>query len=440
MTRQSIMTKTDIATRVYNHTWKLDPIIRSLIDTDFYKLLMLQMIWKLYPQVNATFTLINRTTSVRLADEIDEQELRDQLDHVRSLRLTKKEMIWLAGNTFYGRAQIFEPEFLAWLGNLQLPEYELAKRDGQYELTFHGSWMETTLWEIPALAIINELRSRAAMRSLGYFTLDVLYARAKAKMWAKVERLRELPGLRISDFGTRRRHSFLWQRWCVEALKEGIGPAFTGTSNVLLAMDSDLEAVGTNAHELPMVVAALADSDEQLAAAPYQVLKDWNRLYGGNLLIVLPDAFGTTSFLEHAPEWVADWTGFRPDSAPPIEGGEKIIDWWKKMGRDPRKKLLIFSDGLDVDAIIDTYRHFAGRVRMSFGWGTNLTNDFAGCAPREIAGLKPISIVCKVSEANGRPAVKLSDNPRKATGDPAEVERYLRFFGSQDRIEQAVLV
>ncbi|MFY8098418.1 MAG: nicotinate phosphoribosyltransferase, partial [Allorhizobium sp.] len=247
------MTKTDIATRVYNHAWKLDPIIRSLIDTDFYKLLMLQMIWKLYPEVNATFTLINRTTSVRLADEIDEHELREQLDHVRSLRLTKKEMIWLAGNTFYGRAQIFEPEFLAWLGNLQLPEYELAKRDGQYELTFHGSWMETTLWEIPALAIINELRSRAAMRSLGYFTLDVLYARAKAKMWSKVERLRELPGLRISDFGTRRRHSFLWQRWCVEALKEGIGPAFTGTSNVLLAMDSDLEAVGTNAHELPMV-------------------------------------------------------------------------------------------------------------------------------------------------------------------------------------------
>lgn len=434
------MTKTDIATRVYNHAWKLDPIIRSLIDTDFYKLLMLQMIWKLYPQVNATFTLINRTTSVRLADEIDEQELRDQLDHVRSLRLTKKEMIWLAGNTFYGRAQIFEPEFLTWLGNLQLPEYELAKRDGQYELTFHGSWMETTLWEIPALAIINELRSRAAMRSLGYFTLDVLYARAKAKMWSKVERLGELPGLRISDFGTRRRHSFLWQRWCVEALKEGIGPAFTGTSNVLLAMDSDLEAVGTNAHELPMVVAALAKTDEQLAAAPYQVLKDWNRLYGGNLLIVLPDAYGTTSFLQHAPEWVADWTGFRPDSAPPIEGGEKIIEWWKKMGRDPRKKLLIFSDGLDVDAIIDTYRHFAGRVRMSFGWGTNLTNDFAGCAPVEIAGLKPISIVCKVSEANGRPAVKLSDNPRKATGDPQEVERYLRFFGSQDRVEQAVLV
>lgn len=434
------MTKTDIASRVYNHTWKLDPIIRSLIDTDFYKLLMLQMIWKLYPDVDASFSLINRTTSVRLAEEIDEGMLREQLDHARTVGLSKKEMIWLAGNTFYGKKQIFEPEFLNWLSTYKLPEYELSKRDGQFELSFHGRWMETTLWEIPALAIINELRSRAAMRRMGPFTLDVLYARAKAKMWEKVERLRTLPGLRISDFGTRRRHSFLWQRWCVEALKEGIGEAFTGTSNVLLAMDSDLEAVGTNAHELPMVVAALANSDEELRAAPYKVLKDWNRLYHGNLLIVLPDAFGTAAFLRDAPEWVADWTGFRPDSAPPIEGGEKIIEWWQRMGRDPKSKLLIFSDGLDVDAIIDTYRHFEGRVRMSFGWGTNLTNDFAGCAPQDVESLKPISLVCKVSEANGRPAVKLSDNLRKATGDPAEVERYLRFFGHEDRVDQAVFV
>ncbi|MBP1851720.1 nicotinate phosphoribosyltransferase [Rhizobium halophytocola] len=434
------MTKTDIASRVYNHTWKLDPIVRSLLDTDFYKLLMLQMIWKLYPDVDATFEVINRTKTVRLADEIDEQELRDQLDYVRTLRLTKKELIWLAGNSFYGRVQMFEPEFLVWLSTLQLPEYELSKKDGQFELTFHGKWAEATLWEIPALAVINELRSRAAMRSMGFFTLDVLYARAKAKMWSKVERLRDLPGLRISDFGTRRRHSFLWQRWCVEALKEGVGSAFTGTSNVLLAMDSDLEAVGTNAHELPMVAAALARNDQELAEAPYKILQDWNTLYGGNLLIVLPDAFGTAAFLKNAPEWVADWTGFRPDSAPPVEGGEKIIEWWEKMGRDPKQKLLIFSDGLDVDAIIHTYRHFEGRVRMSFGWGTNLTNDFAGCAPTDTPGLMPISIVCKVSKANGRPAVKLSDNPRKATGEPAEVERYLRFFGSDERIEQPVRV
>ena len=435
------MARTDIARRVYNHTWKVDPIIRSLLDTDFYKLLMLQMIWALYPDVDATFSLINRTKKVRLAEVIDEGELREQLDHARTRTLSKKELIWLAGNTFYGRKQIFQPDFIAWLADFQLPDYELARSsDGQYELTFHGKWKETTLWEIPALAIINELRSRSALKAMGPFALDVLYARAKAKTWDKVERLRTLPDLRISDFGTRRRHSFLWQRWCVEALKEGIGEAFTGTSNVLLAMDTDLEALGTNAHELPMVASALTTSDEALKAAPYKVLQDWNTLYGGNLLIVLPDAYGTAAFLRNAPDWVADWTGFRPDSAPPIEGGEKILTWWKEHGRDPREKLLIFSDGLDVDTIIDTYKHFEGRVRMSFGWGTNLTNDFEGCLPVDSDRLDPISLVCKVTEANGRPAVKLSDNPNKATGEPSEIARYIKLFGTEDHAAQAVKV
>lgn len=434
------MAKTDIARRVYNHAWKLDPIVRSLLDTDFYKLLMLQMIWGLHPKLDVTFSLINRKTKVRLADEIDEQELREQLDHARTLRFSKKEMIWLAGNTFYGRKQIFNPEFLAWLSEFRLPEYELTKHDGQYELEFKGPWMYTSLWEIPALAIINELRSRAAMRAFGPFALDVLYARAKAKLWAKTESLRQLPELRISDFGTRRRHSFLWQRWCVEALKEGIGPAFTGTSNVLLAMDTDLEALGTNAHELPMVYAALANTDEELRQAPYQVLRDWQGYYGGNLLIVLPDAFGTTAFLRDAPDWIADWTGFRPDSAPPIEAGEKIIAWWKQKGIDPATRLLIFSDGLEAETIEETYRHFEGRVRMSFGWGTNLTNDFEGCAPVDTAGLDAISLVCKVTSAAGRPVVKLSDNPEKSTGDPREIERYLRVFGASDRVAHAVKV
>jgi len=435
------MAKIDIAQRVYNHTWKLDPIIRSLLDTDFYKLLMLQMIWGLYPKVQATFALINRTGSVRLAEEIDEAELRAQLDHARTLRFGKKEMIWLAGNSFAGRTQIFEPAFLEWLARFQLPEYELRRRsDGQFDLSFAGPWTDTMMWEIPALAIINELRSRAAMRNMGQFELDVLYARAKAKMWSKVERLRRLRNLRISDFGTRRRHSFLWQRWCVEALKEGIGEAFTGTSNVLLAMDSDLEAIGTNAHELPMVLGALAPNDEALRAAPYRVLQDWNQYYGGNLLIVLPDTFGTTAFLRDAPDWVANWTGFRPDSMPPIEAGEKIMAWWRAKGKDPRDKLLIFSDALDVDSIEATYRHFEGKVRMAFGWGTNLTNDFEGCAPREVDGLDAISLVLKVTEANGRPAVKLSDNPNKATGDEREIARYLGVFGGKDRVAHDVTV
>ncbi len=296
------------------------------------------------------------------------------------------------------------------------------------------------MWEIPALTIINELRSRAATKGMGRFALDVLYARAKSRLWGKVERLRALPNLVLSDFGTRRRHGFLWQRWCVEALKEELGPRFIGTSNVLLAMDNDLEAIGTNAHELPMVRAALAENDGDVRAAPYRVLDDWRHHYAGNLLIVLPDAFGTASFLEHAPDWVADWTGFRPDSAPPIAGGERIMRWWQAHGRDPATKLLIFSDGMDVDSIEQTYRHFDGRVRMSFGWGTNLTNDFRGFAPNGAAGLEPLSLVAKVVTANGRPAVKLSDNPDKATGDPAEIARYLRLFGEEGRSRIPVVV
>lgn len=438
------MALTDIATRTYSHGWRLDPIVRSLLDTDFYKLLMLQLIWALHPDVRATFSLINRSRHVRLADVVDEGELRAQLDHARTLTFTNKELIWLAGNSFYGKTQMFTPAFIAWLRNFRLPEYELSKKDGQYELHFHGPWTHTTMWEIPALAIVNELRTRATLRDQGRFALDVLYARAKAKLWGKVERLRQLEGLALSDFGTRRRHSFLWQAWCVEALKEGVGAALLGTSNVLLAMNNDLEAIGTNAHELPMVAAALANTEDELRQAPYRVLDEWRRTYGGNLLIALPDAYGTRAFLKDAPDWVADWTGFRPDSAPPIEGGEEIIAWWRSKGVDPRSKLLVFSDGMEIDTIEQAHAHFAGRVRTSFGWGTNLTNDFKGCLPSNGHGngdaLAPISLVCKVTSANGRPAVKLSDNPEKATGDPAEIARYLRVFGDAGRVRSAVSV
>ncbi len=434
----------DIATRVYNHTFRIDPIVRTLLDTDFYKLLMLQMIWKLHGRRRVTFQLINRTTEVRLADVVDERELVDQLDYARSLRLAKNELIWLAGNTFYGTKQIFEPEFMEWLSDFRLPEYELTRRDGQYELRFAGPWTGTTMWEIPALAIINELRARAAMRAMSRFDLDVLYARAKAKLWSKVERLRVLGAegpLKVSDFGTRRRHGFLWQRWCVEAMQEGLGDNFIGTSNVKHAMDTGLEAIGTNAHELPMVYAALANDDAGLRTAPYDVLRDWARMYDGNLLVVLPDCFGTTSFLERAPDWVADWKGARPDSKEPIAGAQELIAWWNRRGRDPREKLVVLSDAMDIDTIEASARALRGQVNLSIGWGTNLTNDFKGCAPAGVDGeLRAISIVCKVTEADGRPAVKLSDNPNKELGTPEEIERYRRIFGMAGMTAMPVLV
>jgi nicotinate phosphoribosyltransferase len=418
----------DIATRVHHHNWKIDPIVRSLIDTDFYKLLMCQSIRRNRPDVTVRFQLVNRSGDVRLAELVTEAELREQLDHARSLRLSRGESTWLRGNTFAGRRHMFSPEFMAWLDEVQLPEYGLEVRDGQFELTFEGSWPEVMLWEVPALSILMELRSRAVLRDLGRFELQVLYARAMARVWEKLERLRRLDTLRLADFGTRRRHSFLWQDWCVQALVEGLGERFIGTSNCLVAMRHDVEAIGTNAHELPMVLAALADDDEELREAPYRVLADWHAEHDGNLRIILPDTFGTEAFFRRAPDWLASWTGVRVDSGDPDHGAEVAIRWWRDHGEDPATKLVIFSDGLDVEEIEQLHARFAGRVRVSFGWGTMLTNDFAGLVPGD--RLAPFSLVCKAVAADGRPTVKLSDNPNKVLGPAEEVERYRRVFGS----------
>ncbi|CAM4226189.1 nicotinate phosphoribosyltransferase [Palleronia rufa] len=428
----------DIATRVWNHKWKIDPIVRSLIDTDFYKLLMCQTVFRRHPDTRVTFSLINRTTSVPLARLVDEGELREQLDHIRGLSLSRGESTWMHGNTFYGKRQMFTPAFMDWFEDLRLPPYHLERVGDQYELTFEGAWPEVMLWEIPALAVLMELRGRAVLRDLGRFELQVLYARAMTKLWEKVARLKALDDLRIADFGTRRRHSFLWQDWCVQAMQEGLGASFTGTSNCLIAKNRDLEAIGTNAHELPMVYAALADTEDALRQAPYDVLADWHEEHEGNLRVILPDTYGTRGFLDHAPDWLAGWTGMRIDSGDPAEGAETAIAWWKSRGEDPAEKLIIFSDGLDVGKIEELYARFSGRVRVSFGWGTLLTNDFRGLTQGD--ALAPFSLVCKARYANGRPTVKLSDNPEKATGPGEEVARYRRVFdvGHQKRREVVV--
>ncbi len=197
-------------------------------------------------------------------------------------------------------------------------------------------------------------------------------------------------------------------------------------------MDTGLEAIGTNAHELPMVYGAIARDDDELREAPYRVLRDWAKMYDGNLLIVLPDCFGTTAFLRDAPDWVADWKGARPE----FQAADR--------GRAGTDRLVALSEAAiraksssssptrwTSTSIEESARALRGQVNLSFGWGTNLTNDFMGCAPAGADGdLRAISLVCKVVEAEGRPAVKLSDNPNKQLGSaernralPARVRR-----------------
>ena len=430
----------DLATRAHNHSYRIDPVVRSLLDTDFYKFLMLQFIWLHYRNVPVTFSLINRTSRIRLAELIGVEQLRDQLDAARRLRLSKSELIWLAGNTFYGQTGMFRPEFLEWLAGYQLPAYQLAVTEGQYTLTFSGPWAEVTLWEIPALTIVGTLRNRAGLYRLSKFELDLVYAQAKTNLWGKLSRLHDAGVAGIADFSTRRRHDFLFQEWAVLAAKERLGRGLIGTSNVLLAMKHDLEAIGTNGHELPMVLATLASTAEELRGSQYEVLRQWQDTYGGRLLVFLPDTYGTSQFLTGAPDWLADWTGIRIDSKDPVEAGEEALAWWQARGRDPRSKLLLFSDGLDTPFMVSLHRHFAGRAREGYGWGTLFTNDFRGCHPRGIPDLDPISLICKVTAANGRPAVKLTDNGAKATGLADEVGRYREIFGQVGIRRHEVLV
>ena len=443
--------------RAHNHNWDLDPIVRSLLDTDFYKLLMLQFIWKHFRDTRVSFGLKNRSTRFRLTEMVPREAVIAQFEHVKKMRFRKSEMIWLAGNTFYGKQGIFEPSFLQWLEHdFALSEYHLSERDGQFELHFDGPWIAVTMWEIYALSIVNELKTRTALKGMSEFELDILYARAKTRLWGKIEQMRDVPGLAVADFGTRRRHSFLWQEFVVEAMHSELGKSFTGTSNTFLAYKHDMEAIGTNAHELPMALAAIAATDEELKQSQYRILELWQQTYQGALRVMLPDTYGTTQFLQHAPDWVADWTGQRVDSKDPFVAGDEYITWLASRGRDPQSKLLIASDGLDAGDILSLHAYFSGtiapglsardfhsaadftdktrwtpqrRIRFSAGWGTLLTNDFRECHPRGEDALEPISLVCKLTSANGHPAVKLSDNYQKASGPAELVQHYRDVFG-----------
>jgi nicotinate phosphoribosyltransferase len=406
---------------------KDESVISSLLDTDFYKFTMGQLVFRSYPGIEVEFSLINRS-GAPLARFIREEELRAELDQVQGLRFNNSELHYLRGTNEYGE-RMFGEDFLQFLKNLQLPPYRLERIGDSYQLSFTGPWAAVTYWEIPALAIVNELYYRSQLGAQSRFGQDVTHATGISRLREKIERLREYPAITFSDFGTRRRFSGAWHNYLVGALAEELPAQLRGTSNVHLAMKHGLLPMGTSAHELPMVVAALtlekagegADAAEILEEAQKEVLQGWWDLYGSGLSIALTDTFGSPFFFRTAPEYVArDWKGTRQDSGSPFSYGEQAIKWYAKYGVDPLSKLTVFSDQLDVQRMVDLHLAFRGRLGHTFGIGTNLTNDL---------GFKPISIVIKALKANGRPTVKLSDNLAKALGDSDEVGRYKRAAG-----------
>lgn len=435
----------DFAKRVSDNLhYDMDPIVRSRMDNDFYKLAMGQVIDHFHPEVRVRFGGLNRTRDVRLAEIIPIEAMREQLDHAQTLRYRPNELIWLQGQTFYGVEGLFSSAYINTKRLSRLPDYELEidKESGQFLFSTEGRWSDVSDWEIPYLAIQNELYAREIMKKMTASELDIMYARAKTKLYAKLERIKERPGITLSEFGTRRRHSFLWQEWVIDMMIDVLGDQFVGTSNSYHAMTKGIEAKGTNAHELPMVYAAIAaakGSDEDVRESQYDVLQNWQHIYGTHLRVFLPDTFGTTQFLKNAPSWIQWWKGSRPDSKDPIEAGEEMIEFWRHMGADPRNKICLFSDGLDVQIdghepngsdMVAIHDAMGGRISDTYGWGTMATNDFLDCPPGRPTALKPLSLVCKVQSVNGRPAVKLSDNPAKATSPSKdEIERYKKIFG-----------
>lgn len=411
----------------------MEPIIKSQLDTDYYKISMGNHVFLHHPDIEVEYALTNRTKKVPLAEHVDVDELREQLDYARTIRMAEDELGYLANIRVSNDGQqfLFSQSYIGFLRQNRLPAYELSVRDGQFDLKFGKGdrWASAIYWETIALPIITELYTRALIKNMTRFEKDCLIAEGLLRLQKKIGILRKYPDITFIEFGTRRRYSGWWQDQVVQILVNEMPMQFLGTSNVYLAKKYGIPAIGTIAHEEDMVYAGLAGNDNDAVRNAHQrLLNDWWDLYGWDLSIALTDTFGSSFFFQNMTEEQArKWKGLRQDSGNPFEFGEQAIKFYMNYGIDPREKLIVFSDGLDVNAIIALADRFRGRIHFTFGWGTNLTNDL---------GLPTLSLVIKAVKANGNGLVKLSDNLAKAIGAPEDVERYKRIFGYENIFTQ----
>ena len=383
-------------------------IVTSLLDTDLYKFSMMQVVLHRYPAAQVEYRFKCRTPGVDLTPYID--EIRAELDALCGLRFTAAELDYLRSWRF------IKSDFVDFLDlfhlNAKYVEIRPAPQgNGEIEIRIEGPWLHTILFEVPLLAIVNEVYFRHTQPGLDL-------AEGRARLQAKIALLRDTPGFegcRIADYGTRRRHSRAWHEEVVTTLREGLGTQLTGTSNVLLAWRQGLTPLGTLAHEYLQAHQALGPRlrDSQVAA-----LEAWAREYRGDLGIALSDVYGLDAFLRDFDMYFCKlFDGTRHDSGDPFEWGEKVLAHYQANRVDPRSKVLVFSDGLDIPKVMQLYQHFRGRCQLAFGVGTNLTND---------VGPQPLNIVIKMVRCNGQPVAKLSDSPGKNLCQDKAYVTYLR--------------
>ena len=385
-------------------------IIRSLLETDLYKFTMWQAMLHRHPQAQAEYRFLCRNESAYPLAELL-HDLNAQLDHLCSLSFTEDELGYLGGlryvkNDFVDFLRIFR---------FQRRFIEARAEGGELEIVARGPQVHVMGFEIYVLAIVNELYFRR-------FDRTAALAEGRARLQAKIARLRafgEEPArahpFEFFDFGVRRRFSGAWHEEVVTTLKRELPQFFKGTSNVLLAKQLDLVAIGTMAHEYLQSYQAL---DVRLRDFQQAALEDWVHEYRGDLGVALTDVVGMDAFLADFDLYFAKlFDGLRHDSGDPIVWGEKALAHYAKLRIDPHTKRLVFSDGLNLDSAFGIYQRFADRTQLGFGIGTHLTND---------VGLTPLNIVMKLVRCNGQPVAKLSDSPGKAMCTDATFLAYLR--------------
>lgn len=382
------------------------PVLHTLLDTDAYKLHMQQAVFHRYHdvQVAAEFRCRGDDLLGIYADAI-----REQVDAMQHLHLQDDEFQWLSGLPF------FKKDYLQWLRNFRYDptQVQISNDNGKLHIRLEGPWREVIMWEVPLLAVISELvhrfRSPEASVEQALATLE-----NKLVDFAQLTESLDMSRFRLMDFGTRRRFSREVQQAIVERLQQE--PWFVGTSNYDLARRLNLTPMGTQAHEW---FQAHQQISPELATSQRAALAAWLDEYPDQLGIALTDCITMDAFLrDFGPEFATAYQGLRHDSGDPLEWGEKAIAHYQKLGIDPMSKVLVFSDNLDLPKAVGLYRHFSSRINLGFGIGTRLTCD--------IPQVKPLNIVIKLVECNGKPVAKLSDSPGKTICHDKAFVRALR--------------
>lgn len=409
-------------------------IIASLLDTDLYKFTMMQVVLHQFPGAQVEYRFKCRNLDIdpqsgragrQLAAHVS--EIRDEIRHLCSLHFQDAELAYLRSMRF------IKSDFVDFLGLFKLNEQCVtvsALPSGDIDIVIKGPWLHTILFEIPVLAIVNEVffRNTQPLPDLleGRRRLDVKIGQLQAE---------GLSDLKIADYGTRRRFSKAWHEEVLRVLAARLGSGqssgemsvaggqLAGTSNVLYAMKLGLVPLGTMAHEYLQACQALGP---RLRDSQTYAFESWAKEYRGDLGIALSDVYGMSAFLrDFDPYFCKLFDGARHDSGDPFEWGEKMLSHYIRNRVDPRTKILIFSDGLTVTRTIELYQRFKGRCQLAFGIGTHLTNDL---------GYEPLQIVIKMVRCNGQPVAKLSDTPSKNMCDD---EKYLAYLRQVFDIEQA---